>query len=346
MGRVFFVLSAYLVFAYPWLRYVDWTTGNTVLAAGVSVALWILGMAGMHYSFAGPNLKIRYPVVHWLGAGFILASVTFAAEFVRLITAYPGPVIANGTLICAGCVMIVAHLLSHHIAVRRMDIPSCKVSRPWRVVQLSDVHVGSRQTGYFGRVIRKVQKLNPDLVVITGDLIDSSAVEIESLQPLTWLDMPVYFSIGNHELYADMDKVMDMSCKLGLRTLRQQSDELGEFCITGIDDAPDPNQVSRQLPGIRRDPEKFNILLYHRPQGWESAIEHGIDLMLSGHTHNGQVFPFNFVVRKYFRRTHGLHGHGGHYFHISPGTGTWGPLMRLGSLNEISMFTITPRSLV
>ncbi|MYB34799.1 MAG: metallophosphoesterase [Gammaproteobacteria bacterium] len=342
MGRVFFILAAYLVFAYPWLRYVDWMTGNAGLAIGISVALWILGMIGMHYSFVGPNLKVRYPVVHWLGAGFILASTTFIAEFVRLITAYPDSVVANGTLICAGLVMIVANLLSHHISVRKMDIPSYKVSRTWRVVQLSDVHIGSRQTGYFRRVIRKVQKLNPDFVVITGDLIDSSAVEIESLQPLTWLDMPVYFSIGNHELYADMGKVMDMSGKLGLRTLRQQSNEFGEFCITGIDDAPDPDQVSRQLPNISRNQEKFNILLYHRPQGWESAIDHGIDLMLSGHTHKGQIFPFNFVVRKYFKRTHGLHSHGGRYFYISPGTGTWGPLMRLGSYNEISMFTITP----
>jgi len=340
MGRVFFILAAYLVFAYPWLRYVDWTTGNAGLAIGISTALWILGMAGMHYSFVGPNLKVRYPVVHWLGAGFILASVTLIAEFVRLLTNYPDPAIANGTLICGGLVMVVANLLSHHVSVRKMDIPSHKVSRTWRVVQLSDVHVGSRQTGYFGRVIRKVQKLNPDLVVITGDLIDSSAVEIESLQPLTRLDMPVYFSIGNHELYADMDKVMDMSDKLGLGTLRQQSDGFGELCITGIDDAPDPNQVSNQLPNIRRDREKFNILLYHRPQGWESAIDHGIDLMLSGHTHKGQIFPFNFVVRKYFKRTHGLHSHEGHYFYISPGTGTWGPLMRLGSFNEISMFFI------
>ena len=343
MGRVFFTLAAYLVFAYPWLRYVDWTTGNTGFAIGVSAVQKIMDMAGMHYSFVGPNLKVRYPVMHWLGAGFILAVATIIAEFFRLVTAYPDPVVANGTLIGAGLVMIAANLLSHHIAVRKMDIPNHKVSRTWRVIQLSDVHVGSRQAGYFGRVIRKVQKLSPDFVVITGDLIDSSAVEIESLQPLTWLDMPVYFSIGNHELYADMGKVMDMSGKLGLRTLRQQSDEFGEFCITGIDDAPDPGQVARQLPSISRDQEKFNILLYHRPQGWESAIDQGIDLMLSGHTHRGQIFPFNFVVRKYFKRIHGLHRHDDRYFYISSGTGTWGPLMRLGSFNEISMFTIMPK---
>ena len=344
MGRVFFCLAAYLVFAYPWLRYIDWTTSNASLAIGVSTALWILGMAGMRYSFIGPNQKIRYLVVHWVGAGFILASATFIAEFVRLLTNYPDPSIATWTLILGGLLMIIANLFSHHITIRKMIISSHKVSRTWRVIQLSDVHVGSRQTGYFARVIRKVQKLKPDLVVITGDLIDCSAVGVESLRPLTWLGVPVFFSIGNHELYADMDKVMDMSGKLGLRTLRQQSDEFEEFCITGIDDDPDPDQVSKKLPKVSRNSDKFNILLYHRPQGWESAIDHGIDLMLSGHTHKGQIFPFNFVVQKYFRRIHGFHSHEGSHFYISPGTGTWGPLMRLGSFNEISMFTIKPEN--
>lgn len=343
MGRVFFCMAAYLVFAYPWLRYIDWMTGNVILSIGVSTVLWILGMAGMRYSFSGPNQRIRYLVVHWVGAGFILASITFIAEFVRLLTNYPDPLIAKWTLILGGCVMIIANLFSHHISIREMGILSHKVSRTWRLIQLSDVHVGSRQTGYFARVVRKVQKLKPDVVVITGDLIDTSAVGIESLRPLFWLDIPVFFSIGNHELYADMDKVMDMSGKLGLRTLRQQSEEFEEFCITGIDDDPDPNQVSRELPNISRNLDKFNILLYHRPQGWESAIDHGIDLMLSGHTHKGQIFPFNFVVRKYFKRIHGLYSHEGRYFYISPGTGTWGPLMRLGSFNEITLFTIMPK---
>ena len=239
-------------------------------------------------------------------------------------------------------VMIAAMLMSHYIAIRRVEISSHKVTRTWRVVQLSDVHVGSRQAGYFGRVILRVQKLKPDFVVITGDLIDSSAVGIEALQPLTWLEVPVYFSIGNHERYADLGKVMDMSEKLGLNVLRQQSDVFGDFCITGIDDSEHPHQISEKLPDIRRNREKFNILLYHRPVGWESALKHEIDLMLSGHTHKGQIFPFNFVVRKYFKRAHGLHHERNRFLYVSPGTGTWGPLMRLGSFNEISVFSIVP----
>lgn len=342
MSRTIFILSAYFVFAYPVNRCLDWTTGNTVLAIAVSTVLWIVGMAGMRYSFSGPNMKVRYLVVHWLGGGFIFAALTALAEVVRLLAPYPDRVIAHATLLSSSIAIIIAMLLSHHISIRRIEISSNKVTRAWRVVQLSDVHVGSRQTGYFARVIDRVRKLKPDIMVITGDLLDSSAVEIEALYPLTLLEVPVYFVIGNHERYAGLEKVMDMSRQLGIRTLRQQSHEFGDFCITGIDDSEDPHQVSQQLPKIDINQKKFNILLYHRPVGWEAALKHDIDLMLSGHTHKGQIFPFNFVVGKYFKRIHGLYRKHNRFLYVSPGTGTWGPLMRLGSFNEISMFSILP----
>ncbi|MXZ80232.1 MAG: metallophosphoesterase [Gammaproteobacteria bacterium] len=342
MFRLMFLVAAYFVFAYPILRCLDWLTGDTVLAVMTSSVAWLVGIVGMRYSFNGPNMRVRYVVVHWLGAGFILASATLIAEVVRLLTVYSDRDIATGTLLGAGVVTIFSILMSHHISVRQVEVFSGKVTRPWRVVQLSDVHIGSRQGGFMERIIRPIQGLQPDFVAITGDLIDSSAVDIEALQSLDQLKMPVYFVIGNHERYADLDKMMDMSRKLGMRTLRQQSETLEEFCITGIDDAEDRGQVSRELPKIDRDREKFNILLYHRPVGWEAALEHEIDLMLSGHTHKGQIFPFNLMVRQQFNRIHGLYRKRNRFLYVSPGTGTWGPLMRLGSFNEISVFNIRP----
>ena len=89
---------------------------------------------------------------------------------------------------------------------------------------------------------------------------------------------------------------------------------------------------------------RFNILLYHRPSGWEDAISHGVDLMLSGHTHNGQIFPFNFLVKQQFARIKGHYQKDNAHLYVNCGTGTWGPLMRLGSLNEISCFDLLPTS--
>ena len=82
------------------------------------------------------------------------------------------------------------------------------------------------------------------------------------------------------------------------------------------------------------------MLLYHRPRGLESAAEAGVDLMISGHTHNGQIMPFNLAVRKVFDKVKGMYRHGKTRLYVSQGTGTWGPVMRVGTLSEITLFEI------
>ena len=128
--------------------------------------------------------------------------------------------------------------------------------------------------------MRRVNALEPDYVVITGDLVDSSAVDIEALSAIAELRAPVYFSIGNHERYADLDKVIDMARRLGMKTLRQSVAEEDQLVFLGIDDSDLSDQVRRHLSQMHWNRDKFTVLLYHRPVGWEDAIEHGIDLML------------------------------------------------------------------
>jgi len=99
-----------------------------------------------------------------------------------------------------------------------------------------------------------------------------------------------------------------------------------------------------QLSQLELDPEAFKILLYHRPMGLEAAAEHGIDLMLTGHTHAGQIMPFNLVVKRVFAHVRGLATHGPTTLYVSPGTGTWGPVMRLGSRSEITCFELSGQS--
>jgi hypothetical protein len=246
------------------------------------------------------------------------------------------------TLSLAAVLIIVAVLFSHHLTVKRHDVFSHKVTRHWRVAQISDVHIGSRQGGYMRRVVNRINQLSPDYVVITGDLVDSSTVGIEELESIAEIQAPTYFIIGNHERYADVDKIIGIAGQLGVTTLRQESDVAGELNFIGIDDADRPDQVDLHLPDIARHSDKFNVLLYHRPVGWECAIKHDIDLMLSGHTHNGQIFPFNLVVKQQFNRISGMYRDRHHHLYVSSGTGTWGPLMRLGSLNEISVLDIRP----
>lgn len=340
--NLLFPAACFYVFAYPLWRLSAWLDGVENIGFVGALIVWGLGLAGMYYSFSGPKMVVRYIVVHWMGASFILATVTMFAEFAKVFLAYPDDLIARASIVIWLMVVSLAIICSHFLTVKKHRIVSHKVSQPYRLAQISDVHIGSRQSGFMRRIVNRLNALEPDCILITGDLIDSSAVEYEALGSLSELKAKTFFSIGNHERYADLEKILKIAERLGITTLRQQSKALDELVISGIDDADRADQVSRHLPGIERAKSKFNVLMYHRPLGWESARENDIDLMLSGHTHNGQIFPFNFLVKQQFERIHGMYQHSNQYLYVSSGTGTWGPLMRLGTRNEISVFDIIP----
>ena len=101
------------------------------------------------------------------------------------------------------------------------------------------------------------------------------------------------------------------------------------------------NQVAREISRLEPLPDRYRVLLYHRPDGAEDAASWGAHLMLCGHTHNGQIVPFNYVVRRVFERICGRYEIDGLVLYVSPGTGTWGPVLRLGSRSEIGMIHLT-----
>ena len=340
--NLLFPLACYFVFVYPVVRLGNWYADGGGPDIWHALLLWALSYFAMLYSFRGPNMKVRYVVVHWMGASFVFATLTLAAEAVRVLFTVSDPVLAKWVLVAGLVLILLAVLLSHHLSVKHFELKTPKVSRPWRIAQISDVHIGSRQGSYMQRIVDRINRLEPDFVVITGDLIDSSAVEFEALKSIAHLDARTFFTLGNHERYADVEKIVNIAQRLGVTTLRQSSVMEQELVFHGIDDADAHDHVAVHMPVLEVGRERYNVLLYHRPLGWEAAVEHGIDLMLSGHTHNGQIFPFNLVVRQQFSRISGMYEAGDARLYVSSGTGTWGPLMRLGSLNEISVFDIKP----
>ena len=332
------------VFVYPLMRLYNWLMPGVErdMGFGFAFAVWLVSVVGLWYSFSGPKMLVRYIIVHWMGVSFVFSTVTLLSEIPRQLFDLNDRSWAIGVIGLGLGMIILANIFSHYLSVRHHGIPSSKVSRAYRIAQISDVHIGSRQGGYMRRIVNKLNELEADFVVITGDLIDSSAVELEALESLRELNASTYFCIGNHERYADLDKILDILEQLGVMTLRQQRVECGELSFVGIDDADHRDHIATHLPDIPLNPNTYQVLLYHRPAGWRFAREHKIDLMLSGHTHNGQIFPFNFLVKQQFSRICGLFIEGDHRLYVSSGTGTWGPLMRLGSLNEISVFNLYP----
>ena len=214
--------------------------------------------------------------------------------------------------------------------------------QPLRFAQITDVHIGSRSEAFLARVMVQVNALDIEFLCITGDFIDAPNVGEDRLQALADSAHPIYFSIGNHERYEDLDDILARLGRLGVAVLRTQVAEHGPVQVIGIDDAENPNQVRDGLARLSLDPDRYALLMYHRPRGLEDAAAAGVDLMISGHTHNGQIVPFNLVVGRVFERVVGLFREGETYLYVSPGTGTWGPIMRLGSRGEVTLFEITP----
>ena len=338
-----FPLLCFFVFAWPPYRLSGWYwPEGPAIGLEYAVLIWLFATTALWYSFRSPNMRIRYVMVHWMGVSFILFVLTLAYEVMRVVAPVDDHAAVPWILGIATVLVVLAVIASHFLSVKYLEFGSEKITRPHRIVQISDVHIGSRQGGYLTRIVNRINLLKPDVVVITGDLVDSAAVGHDELKCLKRLSARTLFSIGNHERYADLDKVLALLTELGVESLRQRRVIAGELQVIGIDDADEHDQVACMLPTIQDRSDHYTVLLYHRPLGWEAAVEHGVDLMLSGHTHNGQIFPFNLLVKRQFRRISGLYSEGGGHLYVSPGTGTWGPLMRLGSFNEITCIDVMP----
>lgn len=341
---VVFVVIYYAVLVYPPLRmaslaWPEWQPGTPALAvlfagpaAGRLLYEWLPGL---------PARWLSSLVMTWMGLCFIAFVIVLPWELAGLVVPWPGQASGLALLGLTTAVAALAFVNAQRLRVRELEIPAdaageAQPPHGTRLVQISDVHVGSRSGRFLRRVVRAVNALECDAVVITGDLVDFRAIGREVLAPLGELRAPAYFVIGNHERYVDCEAICRRLESLGITVLRNATARVGPLQLIGIDDAEPKNQVSRILPYLAADPEAFRVLLYHRPDGVRDAAAWGCHLMLCGHTHNGQIVPFNYVVRRVFPRIHGLYRHGDMHLYVSPGTGTWGPVLRLGSQCEVT----------
>lgn len=280
----------------------------------------------------------------WLGVCFLAFTVVVCWELVHLLL--PLTPTLWGILLCLIVATVTLYALwnAQRLITADVDIevpqqaPQSVVGL--RLAQVSDVHIGSRQPRFLRRVVASVNDAEPDHVLITGDLIDFRGITEDELASLGSFNAPATFIIGNHERYVDLEAICQRLRNLGITVLRNESIVVGDLQIIGIDDADARDQVPKHLNNLQPLADRYRILLYHRPDGAEAADSWGAQLMLCGHTHNGQILPFNLLVRRIFPRIFGRYQIGQMTLYVSPGTGTWGPVLRLGSRCEISMICL------
>lgn len=229
------------------------------------------------------------------------------------------------------------------------------LERDLTVMHISDVHLGHhRGRAFLEQIVDITNRQQPDLVLITGDLVDgNSALSPRVLEPLSDFVAPAYFVTGNHEAYVDTERALQLIAEQGIRILNNERIDTHGIQLVGLDYMnPDEHTfdmhpvgdrtIQNELPKIPVSSDEPIVLLHHSPVGLEYIAEFGTDLMLSGHTHAGQVFPGTLLAPLIFRMNQGLYDFEGMRVFVSEGAGTYMPRMRLGSSNTIDVLKLVP----
>ena len=241
--------------------------------------------------------------------------------------------------------------------IAHVDVPVTDLPPPlegFSIAQISDVHVGPTiRRPFVEAVVAAVNDLHPDMVAITGDLVDGSVTELAlHVAPLGDLRSRegTFFVTGNHEYYSGASAWVRELRRLGIRVLENEHVLLqrgdATLVLGGVTDFSaghfDPSRASDARAAITGSPPDaaLRILLAHQPRSAAAAEAAGFDLQLSGHTHGGQFFPWNFFVRLQQPFTAGLHRWRRMWVYTSRGTGYWGPPKRFGAPSEITLIRL------
>jgi uncharacterized protein len=267
----------------------------------------------------------------WLGMCFLLFWILLTQQGLSLVFPLPQRAWAIGVCSLACCLTLYAVMNARMVTVRREQIPRL----PLKIAHLSDIHIGSIGASMLASIIAKTNDLEPDVILITGDLFDNANSTTRAVATqLRAFVAPVLFTSGNHETYAGYENVRRMLSATPVRWLRNEAVDFKGIRIIGVDDSYG-TELLQSVLGRTSHSQAFTLLMNHQPTGFAVAAQNRIGLTLSGHVHNGQIWPFNYLVRLFYPYLKGLHENAGAFLNVSTGTGIWGPPMRLGSRSEI-----------
>ncbi|HMQ79830.1 MAG TPA: metallophosphoesterase [Ignavibacteria bacterium] len=341
-----FLYSAiYLFFFLSYIigRFLEHKFLNTVSAFFVWVGSFWLGAMVYYLLFV-----ILIDVIRLLNAFFGFLSASFYTNEYQMLFF----LIVNAAVIV---ILVFGYLNAVSPVIKRLNINIGKKAgllRSLNIVMASDIHLGTIiNRKRLRKIVNMINSLEPDLILLPGDVVDEDIESVvkqncgEDLRALR-AKYGVFAITGNHEYIGGVEPSVRYLTEHGIIELRDRAIKIANsFYIIGRED-----RASKGFAGILRKPLNLLlegvdknlpvILMDHQPVKLEEAENNGIDLQLSGHTHHGQLWPFNFITKKIYEVSMGYKQKGDTHYYISPGVGTWGPPVRTGNKPEIIQITL------
>ena len=247
---------------------------------------------------------------------------------------------------------------AYHFRVKEVTIPIRGLTKEIRAVQLTDIHLGnSRGKKELERIVRITKELQPEIILHTGDLFDSKTHfngNDDVLDPFRTIGVPHYFVFGNHDEQVGLMQVLRRVNESGVTVLMNEVVHYGELQIAGLNNmradsqsfdihaSNDSATVQSVMKRLEIDPERPLLVLHHRPDGISYMAQEGADLLLTGHTHAGQMFPFTLIAKWMFGYNKGLYRYEETHVYVSQGVGTFFSPIRFGTHSEITLLRLIP----
>jgi len=353
---ILFLAHAFLYLTWTWF----WPGLPSAAERGLGAGLLILSFsfftaALLSFRHSHPLLRYFYgAAVIWLGFLnflFLAAVLSWPIWGVLHLAGVRAPFGALRSWVGAGLagLALLAGLYgianARWIRIRRHRVRLAHLPESWRgrtALVMTDLHLGNINGVRFSRrMARLAEGLRPDVIFLPGDLFDGVQADLDGLlEPFRALKPPlgIYFCTGNHEEFGDPIHYIEPIARAGIRVLKNERVTVEGMHIAGVcyRDSTHPERLRALLEGMHLNSGHPSILLHHVPSRLPIAEKAGVSLQLSGHTHCGQIFPYNwFTYRIFGKFTYGLQRFGELQVYTSSGAGTWGPPMRVGTEPEI-----------
>ncbi len=368
---IFILIVAAIFSIYGSLNYYIFIRGlHSLRPVGVFRTIYIVLFIFLAVSFIASMFLERADIISigkplsWIGSFWIAAFVYFlmilvVIDMLRLVNHFipyfPGFVTSDPVNAARATAFIVVSLVSmvviygfvnaHIVRVRTYEINVPKNAgtlKSLNIVMASDIHLSSIiNNGRISSIVGKINSLSPDIVLLPGDIVDGDLNPVihqnlgEALRQIK-APLGVYAVTGNHEYIGGVEKACKYIGEHGVRLLRDSTAFIrGGFYLVGREDrsASKRKTLNELMAGI--DKRYPIILMDHQPFHLAEAVQNGIDLQLSGHTHYGQMWPFNYITKMVYELPYGYLVKGSTHIYVSSGVGTWGPPVRIVADPEI-----------